>query len=169
MRPLLEGCPDWEALAQQRARSPLDPPGWDEAVHHLDGCSRCRPAALASDPTLVFRRLPVPALASDEVSAMLLRVAALRGARELSSSAGARRLPAWRRLAVAAVLVAAVLAVDRTPPLAGRAALVAHQALAAELLAQPVLEELHQPFDNVMQWNGDDLSVVWVLDERLDV
>jgi hypothetical protein len=64
----------------------------------------------------------------------------------------------------------AVLAADQAPQLAGsRTAVLARQALAAELLAQPVLEELHQPFDNVVQWNGDDLSVVWVLDERLDV
>jgi hypothetical protein len=164
-------CPDWQALAAHRAGSRLDPPGWEEAVRHLDGCPRCRPQALAADPTLVFRRLPAPVVGADEIAAMQLRVAALRGASGLGGPVASRASrPLWRRVAVAAALVAAVLTADQAPPLAaGRSALVAHRALAAELHAQPVLEELNQPFDNVVQWNGDDLSVVWVLDERLDV
>jgi hypothetical protein len=39
----------------------------------------------------------------------------------------------------------------------------------AALAAEPVLDELDQPFDHVVQWNGDDLSVVLVVDERLGV
>jgi hypothetical protein len=173
-------CPDWGSLAARRAASPVDPPGWDQALEHLDGCAHCRPQALSADPTLLFRRLPAPALAADEVAAMRLRVATLRRAGELRGSTrdGRPRVwqPSWRRLAVAASLAAAVLVVDGVapPPLpsAGPSAglrIAALPVLAAELQAQPVLEEMHQPFDHVVQWNGDDLSVVLVLDERLDV
>ena len=49
-------CPDWRGL---------DPASHDAAaeaaLRHLDsGCQRCWQEALALDPTLIFRRLPVP-------------------------------------------------------------------------------------------------------------
>jgi hypothetical protein len=42
-------------------------------------------------------------------------------------------------------------------------------ALQAAIAAEPVLDELDRPFDHVVQWNGDDLSVVLVVDGRLGV
>jgi hypothetical protein len=52
-------CPDWRSLTLRRELAGGDEPdGWREATQHLDGCANCRQAALAADPTLLFRRLP---------------------------------------------------------------------------------------------------------------
>ena len=192
-------CPDWRRLAAARDASPADPPGWDEALRHLDSCTECRPAAVAADPLLAFRRLPGPVLAADEAESMLLRVAALRGASRVTGGASrvthaapssswvaeqlARRrsvaaLP-LRQLAAAAVVAVALLAGGNLPQgdavlAAPQAALVRNQltstpALDAAIAAEPVLDELDRPFDHVVQWNGDDLSVVLVVDGRLGV
>lgn len=191
-------CPDWRRLAAARDASPADPPGWEEALRHLDSCTGCRPAALAADPLLAFRRLPGPALAADESESMLLRVAALRGASRVTSAPPAsswladqlarRRAVAalpLRQLAAAAVVAVALLAGGNLPQ--GDAVLTAPQAtqasrladvrnqlantpaLDAAIAAEPVLDELDRPFDHVVQWNGDDLSVVLVVDGRLGV
>jgi hypothetical protein len=160
-------CPDWRRLAAARDASPGDPPGWDEALRHLDGCPRCQKAAVAADPLLAFRRLPPAPLASDEVEAMRLRVSALRGASRL---APVRHRPRLSHLAAAAVVALALLAGGNAkrpsdaPPLAP-----VGSALDAALAAEPVLDEFDQPFDHVVQWNGDDLSVVLVVDGRLGV
>jgi hypothetical protein len=170
-------CPDWHRLAAARDASPGDPPGWDDAVAHLDGCAACRGAAVVADPTLVFRRLPALTVGTDEVEAMLVRVAALRGARGVGRPLTSRRLPRpygrWQPAAAAAALAFAALAGGHAPPGAPRVATVPGSvgslALAAEISAQPLLEELDRPFDQVMQWNTDEMSVVLVVDERLDV
>jgi hypothetical protein len=67
---------------------------WQQALSHLDsGCPRCWREALAVDPTLIFRRLPVPELSpaqeAEEVEAARLAVAAMRTASRLE--AGGRR------------------------------------------------------------------------------
>lgn len=187
------GCPDWRALAAARDASPADPPGWEEALRHLDSCAACRPEAIAADPLLAFRRLPGPALAADESESMLLRVAALRGASRVTHSAPSsswvaaqlarprRSIAALplRQLAAAAVVAFALLAGGNGPQgdavLAPQATTMAHHQLAsppalqAAIAAEPVLDELDRPFDHVVQWNGDDLSVVLVVDGRLGV
>ena len=172
-------CPDWRRLTAARDASPADPLGWEEALVHLEGCASCRRAAVEADPTLIFRRLPPLAVGADEVEAMRLRVAALRGARAVARPAAARLLPrrlAWQPVAAAAALAVAMLAGDHAPggaPGAGAARAAASRAmppeLGAELAAQPLLEELDQPYDHVVQWNAEDVSVVLVVDERLDV
>lgn len=187
-------CPDWRRLAAARDASPADPPGWEEALRHLDSCTTCRPAALAADPLLAFRRLPGPALAADETESMLLRVAALRGASRVTHAAPSsswvaaqlarprRRLSALplRQLAAAAVVAFALLAGGNAPQgdavlAIPQATTMAHHQLAsppalqAAIAAEPVLDELDRPFDHVVQWNGDDLSVVLVVDGRLGV
>jgi len=163
-------CPDWAGLATARDAAAGDPPGWDDALRHLDGCARCRREAVAADPLLAFRRLPVPDLAADEVEAMRLRVAALRGAGRLAPPQ--RRLP-LRQAAAAAVVALAALAGGGAPPftteIAGAPLAVAAPVLDAALAAEPVLDSLEQPFEHVVQWNGDDLSVVLVVDGRLGV
>ena len=171
-------CPDWRRLAAARDASPDDPQGWEEALVHLESCAPCRRAAVEADPTLIFRRLPALAVGADEVEAMRLRVSALRGARAVAGPAG-RLLPrrlAWQPVAAAAALVVTMLAGDHAPggaPGAGSARAAAFRAmppeLGAELAAQPLLEELDQPYDHVVQWNAEDVSVVLVVDERLDV
>jgi hypothetical protein len=176
-------CPDWGRLAAARDASPADPHGWEEALVHLDGCASCRHAAVEADPTLIFRRLPPLAVGADEVEAMRLRVSALRGARAVAGPAAARLLPgrlAWQPVAAAAALAVAMLAGDHAPggaPGAGAARAAASRAmprsmppeLGAELAAQPLLEELDQPYDHVVQWNAEDVSMVLVVDERLDI
>ena len=41
-----------------RCRPAVDPPAWAEARRHAAHCDRCRRAALAADPLLLFARLP---------------------------------------------------------------------------------------------------------------
>ena len=167
-------CPDWRRLAAERDAAPGDPVGWEDALRHLDGgCSRCRAAAIAADPLLAFRRLPAPVFAADEAAAMRLRVATLRGAATVTAPARANRDLRLRRTAAAAVVALAVLAGGNLPhnnndvsaPLSAPRV----PALDAALAAEPVLEDLDQPFDHVVQWNGADLSVVLVVDGRLGV
>ena len=74
-RRLAMSCPDWPSLVRRRDRVPEV---WDAALEHFDGCSRCRDAALAAEPTLLFRRLPAPAPRGDEIATMKEAVAALR-------------------------------------------------------------------------------------------
>ena len=80
-----------------------------------------------------------------------------------------------RQLAAAAVVAAALLAGGNAPQRGEQVAAEARPTIAsvpaldAALAAQPVLDELDRPFDNVVQWNGDDLSVVLVVDGRLGV
>jgi hypothetical protein len=189
----LRACPDWRRLAAARDASPADPPGWEEALRHLDSCAACRPAAVAADPLLAFRRLPGPALAADEAESMRLRVAALVGASRVTGAAlpsswlvgelarprrSVAALP-LRQLAAAAVVALALLAGGNLPQgvavlATPNATLLSHHlasapALDADLAAEPVLDELDRPFDHVVQWNGDDLSVVLVVDGRLGV
>lgn len=112
--------PDWERLVARRDAAGRDPSGWHEAVAHMDGCEACRRAALAADPTLVFRRLPAPAVDAADADAMRRAVASLRRANRVSpvdAAAGVgesslsdrlRRLPAaLRHLAATLLLVAA--------------------------------------------------------------
>jgi hypothetical protein len=73
-------CPDWRHLDPEAGAT-----RWEDALRHLDaGCQSCRRDALAADPTLVFRRLPVatltPAAEADEVAAARFAVAAMRTA-----------------------------------------------------------------------------------------
>jgi len=169
--PPAAGCPDWRSLAAARDASPADPRGWEEALAHLDGCPSCRLAALAADPLLAFRRLPGPALAADEVEQMRVRLAALRGAGRLAPRSRRVAVP---QAAAASVVALALLAGGNAPQrLGGDAGPVlsaaTSPALAAALAAEPLLEELDQPFDQVVQWNADDLSVVLVVDGRLGV
>jgi hypothetical protein len=190
----VSGCLDfqsWRRLAAARDASPGDPPGWEQALRHLDDCSACRTAAVAADPLLAFRRLPPPALAADEAESMQLRVAALCGASRVAAAPTSRSLAypwfasSWlapprrlaaalplRQLAAAAVVAAALLAGGNAPQRAVPAPAPTHAsapAIDAVLAAEPVLDELDRPFDHVVQWNGDDLSVVLVVDGRLGV
>lgn len=170
-RPPAGPCPDWPALAAARDASPADPPGWEQALTHLEGCPSCRLAAVAADPLLAFRRLPGPSLATDEMEQMQLRLAALRGAGRVAPPGRKRTLP---QAAAAAMVALALLAGGNAPhsPEADLAPLrptPIASALAAALAAEPLLEELDQPFDQVVQWNADDLSVVLVVDGRLGV
>ena len=145
---------DWRALAAHRA-DPRgeEPAGWAAALDHLDRCADCRRAALAADPTLVFRRLrttAAPAAADPEAAAMRQAVAALREASRLGATAGAgrevapgrgARRAAWTRAAAAASLAAAALAAGsgRVPHLDQLRASLAPSAAAPAVLSAAIL------------------------------
>lgn len=115
-------CPDWQTLAAWREDPRADEPAeWREALAHLDGgCVRCRRAALAADPTLVFRRLAAPPMPSvsapvqeaSDVEAMRRAVAAMRAASRVEAVERRGRsfkALSWKRWAAAAALAVAAL------------------------------------------------------------
>jgi len=115
-------CPDWKVLATWRETPQAEEPAeWREALGHLDhGCPHCRRAALAADPTLVFRRLvavpePTPAQEASDVESMRRAVAAMRAASRVEAvdrhGRSARRIEtlSWKRWAAAAALAVAAL------------------------------------------------------------
>ncbi|HSF40550.1 MAG TPA: hypothetical protein VLT87_12205 [Thermoanaerobaculia bacterium] len=168
-------CPNWSALSAHRNdRRATEPEGWAEALAHFDSCSVCRRQALAADPTLVFRRMPVveptPAQELDEVAAVRQAVAAMRTAsrldaldarpRSASIFFGSRR--GWKRWAAAAVLALASLSLGRAP-----VAIPEPPALSGA--DQPLIEGLNLPGARVYQYGGEDVAVALVFSESLDV
>lgn len=172
-------CPDWTALAaHRRDRDGAEPAAWGEALAHLDGCPACRRAAPAADPTLLFRRLvaaPLPLDERAEVEAVLQGVTALRAARRVAQRSGRGR--SWARWAAAAVLAFLALSMDneglpRALGTAGGAPLAA-AALPAAMGRLPLLDGIEGPAARagarIYQLEGEDLSVVMIVDESLDV
>jgi hypothetical protein len=78
-------CPDWPQLVARREAGAPEPAGWDAAVAHLDGCEGCRDAALAADPSLVFRRLRRVDAGAVDVESMRQAVASLRRASRVTA------------------------------------------------------------------------------------
>jgi hypothetical protein len=156
-------CPDWNALAARRDD------GWAAAVEHFDTCILCRREALAADPLLVFRRLPVaelaPAEEAAEVEAVRQAVAAMRTAERLEVR---RHFSGWRRWAAAAVLAGAALAVgrDRAPAPEPATPAAAPVSVAAP---GPTLEGVNRPGARVYHMDGEGISIFMVFDESLDV
>lgn len=192
-------CPDWRALSAHRKdpRSE-EPAGWQEALAHLDGCPACRREAPAADPTLVFRRLPGldmgTAAEAAEVESMIQAVATLRTARRLETPERRARMSraSWKRWSAAAALVTVALSLGaghglRRAPMPPMPPIIALGSLpvpsrnlavvpAAEVSPRfaadeaPVVEELNRPAARVYQMDGGkNLSVVMIVDERLDV
>ena len=174
-------CPDWTALVALRERDDAEPAGWAAAVTHLDACPRCRREAMAADPLLVFRRLPVSempeAMEQAEAESMRQAVAAMRTAKRLESR---RSFAGWRRWAAAAVLTVASLAMgDRAPVELNRA--VAESAAAPEAVAAAaapeapspaataVLERLDGSDARVYQVDGKDLTAFMIVGDKVDV
>jgi hypothetical protein len=175
-------CPDWRALSDVHD-------GWDDAVAHFDGgCQRCRRDALASDPTLVFRRLrPVemsPAQESSEVDAVRQAVAAMRTASRVDSIASrSRHAVSWKRWAAAACLAVAALSIPgdkvlRVVAPAPAPLATAPSALRAAAAVLPVafngddlptVEGVNRPGARVYHMDGEGMSVVMIVDESLDV
>jgi hypothetical protein len=123
-------CPDWKTLAAWREDPRAgEPAGWGEALAHFDrGCAGCRRAALAADPTLVFRRLaapPTPELSpvqeASEVESMRRAVAAMRAASRVEAverhgrPRRAIKALGWKRWAAAAALAMAALSMPSGP------------------------------------------------------
>jgi hypothetical protein len=193
----LSSCPDWNALAAHRIdASEIAPAGWPEALEHLNGCPACRRAALLADPTLLFRRLPAlpapflelsPAAESAEIETIRLAVASMRTARRLAPPTERTVSRRYRHWAAAAVLAGAALSLGSTHPLRPNAGDIAGIADIATAPASrlrvappatprlvsdrvPMVEELNRPAARVYQMDGgENLSVVMIVDERLDV
>jgi hypothetical protein len=183
MSGLTMSCPDWTALVALRERAAnaadaAEPAGWTEAVNHLDACPRCRREAMAADPLLVFRRLPVSempeAVEQAEAESMRQAVAAMRTARRLESR---RSFAGWRRWAAAAVLTVASLAVGRdkapvdlSPAAAPEApAAVASAPAAPSPASAAVLERLDGSDARVYQVDGKDLTAFMIVGDKVDV
>jgi hypothetical protein len=171
-------CPDWTALValRERAADAAEPAGWAAAVAHLDACSRCRREAMAADPLLVFRRLPVAempeAVEQAEAESMRQAVAAMRTAKRLESR---RSFAGWRRWAAAAVLTVASLAMGDKAPVELNPAAVPETpaAVAAPEAPSPaataVLERLDGSDARVYQVDGKDLTAFMIVGDKVDV
>jgi hypothetical protein len=188
-------CPDWRTLAAWREDPQADEPAeWREALAHLDrGCAHCRRAAVAADPTLVFRRLaapsaPAPAQEASEADAMRRAVAAMRAASRVEGSERRAGSWSWKRWGTAAALAVMALSIPgddgrlrREPAAVGlmnvampaalsaggpESALAGQAALGDDL---PTLEGVNRPGARVYHMDGEGLSVVMIVDETLDV
>lgn len=170
-------CPDWRALAAhrndpRRFRRETEPEGWTEALAHFDSCSLCRRQALAADPTLVFRRMPVveptPAQELDEVAAVRQAVAAMRTASRLEALETRPRpvsFSGWKRWAAAAALAVASLSLgqSQSPEMVDKKV----EITGADVPAVEAPSNL--PEARVYQYGTEDISVALVFDESLDV
>jgi len=164
-------CPAWEPLVAERERDPAgEPAGWGEALEHAETCPDCRRRALALEPTLVFRRLPSPSSGEADVVAMQAAVAALVRARRIEGLEAAPRRAGWRRAAIAAAgLVALVLQAGPRPPAAPAPETAAAEAGAPSLVAAPVFEQLGGSDARVYQLPAEGYSVVMIVDSSFDV
>lgn len=156
-------------------RAGAEPQGWAELRAHLDDCDHCRRRAETLDPLLAFGRLPETEVDDDEVESMVgaVRIVTRARQRERSRTGQPGR---WRTVAAAALLVVGVglgvgghgpadelAAITPTPPPAAPAP----TPLPRELAMQPVFEQLDARYDPVV-FADDELSIVFVVDERLD-
>ena len=170
-------CPAWRELDRSREIGG-DDAAWYAALAHLDTCDRCRPVALAADPTLLFRDLRAPEVTDRDVDDMRQRVALLRRARELEAIETPSSRGPWKRRAsrVAAILLVAgsltaveIHAPESTTSWFVEPAPAQTWPLPPQLASQPVLEEADHPFEQVVEWTHDDLALVVLVDERFDV
>ncbi len=195
----MSACPNWrELLAPRfdRTAGAADPEGLALALAHFDACPACRREACGIDPTLVFRRLPAVELDFDlEAERMRLAVAGMRASERVHSRrASAQGRPygiRWRgqtaRWAAAAGLAAAALFLgsrgELATPESGRpkfsaappalSAPVDDASLArlepAAAAIESAVEDLGRPDARIYQLDGERLSVVMIVDEKLDV
>ncbi len=189
-------CPDWQTLAAWRDEPRAEEPAeWSDALAHLDrGCPSCRRAAVAADPTLVFRRLAAvpettPAQEASDAEAMRRAVAAMRAASRVESPERLKTIN-WKRWAAAAALAVAALSMPgdearlrRTasliaeatpavlsagsPSVAGLSASVFPAAVFPAANGDPIVEGVNGPDARVYQMESDELTVVMVVDENL--
>ncbi len=188
-------CPSWPALVARRDAGPAGEAAWDQGLRHLDGCSDCRDAALAAEPTLVFQELPSPAVGDHDIVAMRQAVAALRHAHELERQRKRPRATSWWLLAAllavmlgAALLRGTALLTPETdlPLIAGTAEPQARPSPAAgdagplrplavrpnatpasfDPARLPLVEDIDPRLGSLIQLVDDDVSIVMVLPAR---
>ncbi len=170
-------CLDWQSLVRRRDRAPE---AWDAALEHFDGCPHCRDAALAAEPTLLFRRLPAPAPRGDEIATMKEAVAALCRNSQPGSRPLRGALPStWMRAAaVAAVLATGAMLQGAVGTVPGTTTPEAAGVLAArgaatdaglQLEQMPLVEYVDPAYGSVVEVVDDQISVVLVLPPVNDV
>ncbi|MGD2113655.1 MAG: hypothetical protein PVG07_01280 [Acidobacteriota bacterium] len=191
-------CPSWDRLVAHRYEGPEapEPPGWHEALEHLDACGRCRERAFAADPTLAFRRLPEPRLDPGAVDALRAGVHALRRARRVAEApspagparsprssrsvgngpSGARRARAAGRVAAAVILATTLLSVrPDTITTLGTATAAAgpEEDLPSGATrwneAVAAVDHFDRPNASIYHLGDDELDFVMVVDPELDV
>lgn len=165
-------CPDWKSLESRRDHQPE---AWEQALEHADGCEPCRIAALAAEPTRLFRRLPALEVEADEVAAMKRAVASMRRA-EAVQRASRPWASAWMRAAAVAALITAAVLMQGLPGIEPDivdtvdAVETATRIQTQGALEQmPLVEYVDPSHGSLIQMVDDDFSLVVVLPSRLDV
>lgn len=172
-------CPDWSGLVARRESLGDDPPGWRQALAHLERCPACRREALSADPLLAFQGLAAPMVTAAEVEAMSQAVTALRRASRVPG--GSERIVprlgrlaaarGWARAAAAAALVALGLAASPGGP--ARRAPDGSPAGAAEpeaaLAAGSFVEDLDLADARIYQVEAREMQMVMIVHPSLDL
>ncbi len=188
----MSACPNWRELLSSRFDPrAAEPEGLASALAHFDVCPACRREACRIDPTLVFRRLPSPAIDFDlEAERMKLAVAGIRASERVEGRVSAISIrPLSRRLrgqglrwALAAGLAGAALVLGgpgdlidsgsrNAAPLSLADGAVPARFVPAQAPAaiESAVEDLGRPDARIYQLDGERLSVVMIVDEKLDV
>lgn len=188
-------CPNWDALARQRASTQREAAAWRQAVSHLDSCGVCRRQAVVSDPLLAFRgrlgdaseRRPEAA----EVADMCRSVRAVVRSREWETpQRPARRSSAWRQAAAVGLLAFLLLLLgpngrvgpvpptvvqvdprtvqvsDRVPGTVSPIEILDHLTATLPL---SLVENVDRPGARVYEMRRENLSLVMIIDRTLDV
>lgn len=167
-------CPDWRRLAKDDGFLRPAAASRRAALEHAAACPRCRREALRLDPSLAVAELPVAAATRAEIDAVKDNVLALRRMRRVEREAEPRR-GRTRWAAVAGLTLVALLfggeTGDRSP---GESTTGARP---APLLSEdyrlygslPLVESLQPAEARVYQLGRDDFSLVWIVDESIEV
>lgn len=142
-------CPDWQRLAERGDELP------EHLRDHAARCPRCRDAAVAVDPSLLFRRLPAVEVGSADVEAMKQAVAAMRRGNRVAAG---QRTPSPRRRRAgrfAWPLAAALLLAILLPASPAPSTYAISQADLAEL---PVIDDI-----DAAVWQIDDEQITLVV------
>lgn len=168
-------CPDWTRL-RDSGDDFLRPGAAARraALEHAEDCGECRRQALLLDPSLAAAGVPIAEATVAEVDSIVDGVLAMRRLRRFEDTPPRRRV--WGRLAAVACLTCAILLFaeetgDRSPgepPVAGRLAplLSEDYRLYGSL---PLVESLAPAEARIYQLGRDDFSVVWIVDESIEV
>ncbi len=177
-------CPDWPDLVSTEPGR--ETAAWSDALDHFGHCDLCRSEALAADPLLLFRSLPAAELSADETEDLRQGVAVLRRSSDLEPKPSTRRWPTVAASIVLLLLVGWVVTNDPPAPYQSASADAVEVATALSTdpevalrpeisepvfdhHALPLFEEIGEPFEQVVQWSDETVSVVLVVDERFDV
>ena len=172
-------CPDWSRLADGDDFLRPGASARRRALEHAADCPECRRSALELDPSLVVAGLPVADPTPGEIEAIRDHVLALRRVREVERESRRRGAPA-RLAAVACLTVVILLFAKETGDRGGGERQPGEAAVSsrpAYLLSEdyrlygslPLVEALEPAEARVYQLGRDDFSLVWIVDESIEV